>query len=192
MEIKIIYPQKNALKLQRHTIISWAKWPFLFAAYICPILNIAIGGPAWSVVVVWSLRIVWSFTFSPELVEVNRISLLVKLIVNASLLLIFINAFLYPGWAVEVVPIVCFSGLAGSGILFFTDIDRQKQNMMPMLVLIIVSIISSISGLIIWGKEESIWSLALMGAFAVALLIAGVAVLGNDFIREIKRRFHTK
>lgn len=173
-------------------MIYWAKWPFLFAAYICPILNLVTGGPAWSVIVVWSLWIVWSFSLSPELVEINRISLFVKLITNSAILLIMIDVLLSPGWAIEVVPIVCFSGLAIAGILFFTDIDRQKQNMMPMLMLIIISIISSISGLIILRQEDSKWALAVMGAFAFALLVAGAAVLGSDFIRDIKRRFHTR
>ena len=192
MKIDITYPPKSARKLGRHHIIRWTKWPFLFAAYICPIINIATGGPAWSVIVVWSLWIVWSFSLSPELVEINRISLFVKLLTNSCILLILIDVLLAPGWAVGVVPIVCFGGLAVAGVLFFTDIDRQKQNMMPMLILIIVSIISSISGLIIWGQEERRWALALMGAFAFALLVAGAAVLGSDFVREIKRRFHTK
>ena len=192
MKVEIVYPPKSARKLQRHDIINRARWPFLFAGYICPILNIATGGPAWSAVVVWSLWIVWSFSFSPDLVEVNRISVFVKFIINASILLILIDVFLSPGWAVGVVPIVCFSGLAVAGALFFTDIDKQKQNMMPMLMLIIISIISSVSGLIIWGREEGAWALAVMGAFAVALLAAGISALGNDFIREIKRRFHTK
>ena len=196
MEIKITYPERSdkgfRKQFQRHKVISWAKWPFLFAGYICPILNIAIGGPAWSVIVVWSLWIVWSFTFSPDLVEVNRISLFVKSITNASILLILIDVFLAAGWALEVVPIVGFSGLAVAGALLFTDIDRQKQNMMPIITLIFISLISSVMGHIIWRDEEEKWALAVMGAFAFALLAAGIAVLGYDFIREIKRRFHTK
>jgi len=196
MEVKITYPTRSEQgfrkQFQRHKIIYWAKWPFLFAAYFCPILNILTGGPAWSVIVVWSLWIVWSFTFSPELVEINRISLFVKSVTDASLLLIMIDVLLSPGWALKVVPIVCFSGLAVAGILFFTNIRKQKQNMMPMLMMIVVTLISSVSGLIIWRQEEDKWALAVMGAFALALLIAEVAVLGNEFIREIKKRFHIR
>jgi hypothetical protein len=192
MKIEITYPPKNAREFQRQDLIDLAKWPFLFTAYICPILNIVLGGPAWSVVVVWSLRMIWSFTFSPGLVEINRISLFVKFVTNASILLIMIDVLLSPGWAVLVVPIVCFSGLAVAGTLFFTDIDRQKQNMMPMLMLIIISFFASIPGIIIWRQHDGLWALVVMGAFALALLVAGAKVLGNDFIREIKRRFHTR
>ena len=192
MKIEITYPPKDAKKIRRHKIIEWAKWPFLFAAYICPIINIVTGGPVWSVIVVWSLWMVWSFSLSPDLVEINRISLFVKFIANSSILLIMIDFFLAPGWAILVVPIVCFGGLAIAGALFFTDIDRQRQNMMPMLVLIFVTLIASISGIIIWTQHNGLWALVVMGAFALALLVAGVAVLRSGFIRELKRRFHTK
>jgi len=195
MEVEITYPTRSEQgfkkQFQRHKLIYWAKWPFLFAAYICPILNIVTEGPPWSVIVVWSLWMVWSSTLSPELVEINRISLFVKSVSDTAILLIMIDVLLSPGWALKVVPIVCFSGLAIAGILFFTDINRQKQNMMPMLMMIVITMISSVSGLIIWSQEKDNWPLAVMGAFAFALLIAEIAVLGNDFIREIKRRFHT-
>lgn len=192
MKIEITYPKKGERKLNRRDIINWAKWPFLFAAYICPVLNIAIGGQAWSVIVLWSLWILWSFTFSPELVEINRISLFVKLVANAAILLILIDVLISPGWAVGVVPIICFGGMTVAGTLFFTDLDRQKQNIMPMHTLTIVSLIASIVGMVIWREHEHLWAIALMGAFALALIVAELVILGNDFIRDVKKRFHTK
>ena len=194
MKIEIIYPPKKDRKLQRRDIIEKAKWPFLFAAYICPIVNIATGGMAWSVVVLWALWMAWSFIFSPDMVELNRISLFIKFIVNSCILLFLIETLLAPGWAIEVVPIVCFSGLVIAGVLFFTDIDRQKQNMMPILLLSVVCIVGAVVGLIVFRNEslaESLWALVVMGAFAFALLLGCFMVLGSEFIREIKKRFHT-
>ena len=78
-----------------------------------------------------------------------------------------------------------------SGVLFFTDLERQKQNMQPMLLLIILSLIGSGVGLPVW-QEESRWALAVMGMVALVLLIACIATLGSDFLRELKRRFHVK
>ena len=174
----------------RQDVIAGAKWPFLLAAYICPILNIFFGGPAWSLVVLWSLWIVWSFFFSPHLVEFNRISQFIKFIVNAAILLILIDVLLSPGWAMEVVPLVCFGGLVVAGTLFFTDLDRQKQNMMPVLLLSAISILSSAIGLIVW-RQGNRWTLVIMGAVAIAFLAACFIAMGGDLIREIKKRFHT-
>ncbi len=156
-----------------------------------PILNLCIGGKAWSVIVIWSLWIAWSFVFSPDLVEYNRISQIVKLVADASALLIIIDLLFSPGWANEVVPLVCFSGLVVTGALFFTDLDRQKQNMMPMLWMILISIISALISFS-FCMEESGWALVLMGAVAIALLYACYSVPGRDLIRELKKRFHTK
>jgi hypothetical protein len=195
MKIEITYPAGKERKLQRRDVIDRAKWPFLFAAYICPIVNIATGGAAWSVIVLWSLWIVWSFVFSPDMVELNRISLFIKFIANACVLLILIDILLAPGWGMVAIPIVCFGGLAVAGVLFFTDLERQKQNMMPMLLLTGVSILGAVIGLIIWRNEslaDSLWALIVMGAFAVALLTGSFMVLGKAFIREIKKRFHTE
>jgi len=190
MKIEITYPLKKERKLRRQDVIARAKWPFLFTAYICPVLNIFFGGKAWSIVVLWSLWIVWSFLFSPNLVELNRISQFIKLIVNAAILLILIDVLLSPGWAMEVVPLVCFGGIVIAGTLFFTDLDRQKQNMMPVLLLSVISILSSVIGLIVW-RHGSRWTLVVMGAFAIAFLAACFVVMGNDLIRELTKRFHT-
>lgn len=191
MKVDIVYPRPGREQQLHRRLAGLLQWPFLFAAYICPILNLVTGGRAWSVIVLWSLFIVWSTAISPALVEYNRISQFIKLISNACILLILIDRLLSPGWAVEVVPIVCFCGLAVAGILFFTDLERQKQNMLPLLLLIAVSLLCAVVGLILW-REESRWALAVMGAFAFALLFACACTLGPDFVRELKKRFHTQ
>ncbi len=191
MKLKNTYPPAEKNRLNRKTVLGMVRWPFLFAAYICPIINLLTGGKAWSVIVLVSLYTVWTLVLSPDLVEYNRISQFIKLIVCSCVLLLCIDIFLTPGWAIEVVPIVCFCGLAISGVLFFTDMERQKQNMLPMLLLIFFAIAASITGLCFW-REESRWALGLMGAFAAALLIACIATLGNDFLRELRRRFHIR
>lgn len=191
MKVDITYPRQSGRGLQLNQIRNWIRWPFLFAAYICPILNLCAGGKAWSVIVLWSLWMAWSLVFSPDLVEYNRISQIVKLVADASALLIMIDLLLAPGWADEAVPLVCFSGIVVTGTLFFTDLDRQKQNMMPMLWMILISIISVIISFSFWTRENG-WPLALMGAVAAALLFACYFVLGRDLLRELKKRFHTK
>ena len=191
MDIKITYPTVEKKKLQRRKLLEFARWPIGFGGYICLVMNLVTGGKAWSLIVCMALYMVWTLILSPDLVEYNRISQFIKLITCSCILLGMIDIFLAPGWAIEVVPIVCYCGLAVSGVLFFTDLERQKQNMLPMLLLIGVSLIGAVVGLSLW-HEESRWALAVMGAFALALLVACVKVLGADFRRELKRRFHTK
>ena len=100
----------------------------LAAAIASVLVNWATGGKAWSLIVLMSLYMVWTLVLSPDLVEYNRISQFIKLITCTCILLTLIDVFLISGWAVIVVPIVGFGGLIVAGILFLTDLERQKQN----------------------------------------------------------------
>lgn len=191
MQIDIVYPEKTKEALQRSRVLKLARWPFLFAAYLCPIFNLYFGGRAWSVVVLWALWMVWSLLLSPDLVEYNRISQTIKLVEYSCVLMILINVFLSPGWAAEVVYIVCFSALIVTAVLFFSDLNKQRQNMLPMLLFIAISIAASIVGLTLW-KGKSMWPAMLAGVLALALALACYSVLGRDFLVEFKKRFHTK
>ena len=189
MEVKIPYPAVERKKLQRQDVIRWGKWPFLLATVVCTVVNIATGPPAWCIIGAWSFWAVWSFLISPALIEYNRISLWIRFISSSSIMLVIIDTLFRSGWSILVVPIVLFGGLAMAGILFFTDLARQKQNMMPMLLLLATCLLSSISGLLL---SRTTWEVIVMGAFAFALLVACFIVLGNDFIQEIKKRFHVR
>lgn len=191
MKIKITYPKVAKEKIKRKKIIDFIKWPLLIAIIICPILNIVTGGKAWSLVVLMSIYMLWTLVISPDLVEYNRISQFVKLIAETSVLLTIIDVFLVSGWGVETISILNYCGLIIAGILFFTDLERQKQNMFPLLFLIFFSIISSIIGLSVYHKEDN-WALAVMGGIAIILLIAIITVLKDYLINEFKKRFHTK
>lgn len=191
MKVELTYPHIEKRRLTRRAIIDGAKWPFLLAAYVCPIINLWCGGPAWSVIVLFALWVDWTAMFAPTMVEYNRISQPIKLIIDTCILLVLIDVLLSPGWAVKVVPIVCFGGLMLAAVLFFTDINRQKQNMMPLLWLTLLALIGSIVGLILW-RQDTGWAMIITCASAFALLIVYISVMGEELLRELKKRFHTK
>ncbi|MDO4341169.1 MAG: DUF6320 domain-containing protein [bacterium] len=190
MKIKITYPEVAPEKVKHQKLINFIKWPLLSAVIICPILNIVTGGKAWSLVVIMAIYMLWDLVISRDLVEYNRISQFVKLITLTGLLLTIIDIFLVPGWAIEAVSILIFSGLIVTAILFFTDLERQKQNIFPFLFLILLSIFSSIIGLSFYHQEDN-WGLAVMGSIALILLIAINFVLKDNIINELKKGFHT-
>lgn len=191
MKVEITYPPVSRRKFQRKKLLEIVRWPCLAAAVACPAVNLITGGRAWSVVALMALYMLWTLVLSPSLVEYNRISQVIRLIACSCILLGLIDWLLAPGWVLTVIPIVCFGGLAVAGTLFYTDLERQKRNMGPMLFLILASIAGSALGLTLW-REAWRWTLWVMGALAVALLIACAATLGSDFRRELKRRFHVK
>lgn len=191
MKIKITYPKVSPKIIKHQRLINFMKWPLLIAVVICPIINLINGGKAWSLVVLMSIYMTWDLVISRDLVEYNRISQFVKLITLTSLLLITIDVFLASGWALEAVPILIFSGLIVTSVLFFTDIERQKQNIFPFLFLILLSIFSSIVGLSFYHEKDS-WPLTVMGAVALFLLITLSITLKENIINELKKGFSVK
>lgn len=191
MKIKITYPKVSPKIIKHQRLINFMKWPLLIAVVICPIINLITGGKAWSLVVLMSIYMAWDLVISRDLVEYNRISQFVKLITLTSLLLITIDVFLAPGWALDAVPILIFSGLIVTSVLFFTDIERQKQNIFPFLFLILLSIFSSIIGLSFYHEKDS-WPLTVMGIVALFLLITLSITLKENIINELKKGFSVK
>lgn len=191
MKIKITYPKVSPKIIKHQRLINFMKWPLLIAVVICPIINLITGGKAWSLVVLMSIYMAWDLVISRDLVEYNRISQFVKLITLTSLLLITIDIFLSPGWALDTVPILIFSGLIVTSVLFFTDIERQKQNIFPFLFLILLSIFSSIVGLSFYHEKDS-WPLTVMGEVALFLLITLSITLKENIINELKKGFSVK
>ena len=190
MDIKITYPPVSKRQKRLAILTEILRWLALIACIVCPVVNLCIGGKAWSIVVIMGLYMLWTLVLSPDLVEYNRISQFIKLILCACVLMGLIDYFLAPGWALDVICIVAFGALIVCAILFFSDLQRQKQNMMPMLTLILLCLIGCATGVGIW-REQAGWSIFVMGGIALALLIACIFVLGKDFVRELKRRFHT-
>ncbi|MGE4342588.1 MAG: DUF6320 domain-containing protein [Bacilli bacterium] len=167
------------------------RWPFIIGVFVLPIVNIFTGTPLWSIVAIWSMWIVWSMLFSPQLVEYNRISNVVRLITNVAILLVLIDVFIASGWAIEVVAIVGFSGLGILSILFFSNLHKQRQNLFPMLLFIIVAIGLAITGIILW-RESTHWSIITLATTGGAFLLTTAIVLRKDLLNEFAKRFHIK
>lgn len=191
MKINITYPDVSKKNFQRRKFLNIMRWPFIIAAIACPIVNICIGGPQWSIVALMGLYAIWHLVVATDLVEYNRISQFIKATIYSCILMFLIDTFLISGWALDVISIVSFGSLIISGVLFYTDFNRQKQNMLPILYLIIIAIIWSFVGLFSALEMQS-WPLIVLGGIAILLLATIIITLRGDFIREIKCRFHMK
>lgn len=191
MKIKNTYPSVEKRKIQRRKVLSIVRWPFISAAVACTTVNLLVGGKPWFLIVLGALYMIWTTLLSPDLVEYNRTSQFIKMTVYICILLFLIEHYLAPGWALPVLPLVCCCGLTVTAILFLCDLDRQKQNMLPMLLLTLAAIGASGTSLCLMGKSCP-WPLTVMGALALAWLITFIALLRGDFLRELKKRFHVQ
>ncbi len=189
MDIEYIYPRVQKRKRFWDRFRFIARCCFMAAAYAAPIVNLCLGGRLWCLIVLWSLWLAWGL-ISPPLVEHNRISQTARLLFNVCVLLIIIDTVYSHGWGSFVIPIVCFGTLVLLGVLFLSDLTKQRQNVMPMVWLIIASLLGIISSLIGWPKMN--WPMIALGSTAFALLIVCVGILRKDLLTELKKRFHVK
>lgn len=191
MNVKITYPSVKKKGANRRKVVQIFKWPFIALAIASIIVNLLVGKPYWFTVAVFGLYAVWNLFVSTDLVEYNLISQSVKALLYACILCAIIDIFLSPGFALFVIPIISFSGLAICVILFLSNIRRQKHNMLPLINLIIISIVGSILALIFNHSTDNWPYIVLLGLSAVFLVTLGL-ILKQDFKREFQKRFHAK
>lgn len=191
MKINITYPEKSKIIFKRRRFLKVTSWIFILLAIASVIVNLSVGGVYWFPVALMGLYIVWDLFLNIDLIEYNRISQFIKATIYSCILMFLIDTFLVGGWALDVISIVSFASVIISGVLFFTDFNRQKQNMMPIFYLIIIAIIWSFVGLFSALEMQS-WPLIVLGSVTVLFLAVIIVTLRGDFIREIKCRFHLK
>lgn len=197
MNINITYPELSKKRATREKLIRILRLPFILLAFVCPVVNIAVGGPAWSVVSLFGLYMIWNLAVAIDLIEYNRTSQFIKFITYSVVMLILIDTLLTPdsSWGTTVIPIVTFSGLVVAAVLFFTDFERQRHNLMPLLIIDILCLLAA-AGMIIYIVESAVdmalWPYIVMGSVSLALLTSFAFTLKGGFIAELKRRFHAK
>ena len=197
MNINITYPELSKKRATREKLIRILRLPFVLVAFACPIINIAVGGPAWSVVSLFGLYMIWNLAVAIDLIEYNRTSQFIKFITYSIIMLILIDTLLTPDspWGTTVIPIVTFSALVVAAVLFFTDFERQRHNLMPLLIIDSLCLLAAV-GMIIYIVESTVdmalWPYIVMGSVSFALLISLAFTLKGGFIAELKRRFHAR
>lgn len=191
MLVKITYPEVTKCALHQRKLIHILRWPAGLAVYICPIVNIATGGVAWSLLVLFGIYLLWRFLLATDLVEYNRISQSSKLTLALCGAVGLVDILFSLNIALFVMPMLCFTGLCIASILFFTDLQKQKQNMLPMLFFLFICLIAGLLGVFLY-KANFAWIYTLLFTTSVGLLLSFIVLLGEDFLLEFKRRFHTR
>jgi len=191
MKVNITYPSKKSKNISRRRLLQILRWPFIGAALACIIVNICVGGKAWSAIAVVALFGIWKQIFAVDLVEYNRISQLIKSIMYIVIILALIDLLIVSIWAIGVLAIIGYSGLILSGILFLTDLKKQKQNMLPMFFYIVVALIASVVGFV-YADPSNLWTVIVLAAVSFVLLFVCIVVLRKEFVNELKKGFKVK
>ena len=188
MDFEIIYPKIKKKSIFMAYLRTICGLLFLAAAVACPIVNLAVGGPAWSVIVLWSMYMIWTILLKMPLVERNLISQGVRLLVMTGILLVLIDWLIVPGWAAFVIPNVVYTALIVLAILFFVNVSKQRHNVMPLLVVVALTVVGSVIALFVFSETR--WPMIVLAAVAASLLIVSIFILRTRLISEFRKRFH--
>lgn len=188
MNIEIIYPKVKKKTLFMTRLRQVLGLVFLAAVIACPIINLAVRGKAWSAVVVWAIFVIWNLVISPDVIEYSLIRQTSKAILFIAVLQILIDQLLVPGWAGFVVPICGAVALILMAIFFAIDVHTQKQNMMPIIWLILLSLL--FFGTTFIGWPELNWPMIVLGSVASGIALIGLLLFHKEIWLELKKRFH--
>lgn len=189
MNVNVVYPKRSIRRDVRRAFIYYGKWIFLLAGIISLVVNHIYHAFWWSPIVIWSLWSLWQLIFNPTLIGHNRTSIAVKASFNITILVGIIYV-VYPTWpGIEVAAMVVGTGLIISAVLFFSNISRQKQNVLPFLIFILITIVFASIALAFRRNEPLVWAIIVALSVAVAIFLSTIIILRINYFKELKKRF---
>lgn len=190
MNPKIIYPVPERQKMFYRNIRNLFRIIFLISGAICVLVNILVGGKAWSLIVVWSLFSFWRLVFSLRLVEFSIYSHAIKVTFYLFVMMVLIDRFLAPGWAETVVPIVMFAYLLVMFVLFFVTYDKKEKHLVSIMMLGAFNLATIPYSIHSWPIEN--WIAFAFQCASFLLFLVMIIVNWKDIIYELKVRFVAK
>lgn len=189
-DMNISYSKMKKGNLFMYHLRRILKWIFILGFIVCPIVNYFVGGPAWSVIVMVSIIFLWTTLLSPSVLEITSIGLVFRTGSFAIILTTLIGLLISPGWLGFVLPIIGFGILALSGILFFSNLHKHRNNIMPLIWEILIALVAF---LVLFFKFDKLnWPTITMGSLAAIMAITGLIAFHKEIWRELRKRFHTK
>lgn len=189
MNVKLVYPERNLKRDLRRYAIYYTRWLFIIAAVVTLTINIIYQHSWWSAIVIWSLWSLWQLLVNPTLVEHNRTSTAVKATINTTILIVIIYL-VYPDWpGIEVASLVVGGGLILSAVLFFSNVARQKQNVYPLLIFTVLSVVFASVALYIRRGAPLQWAMIVAISLAISIFLSTIIILRINYFKELKKRF---
>lgn len=191
MEIKLVYPPKKRIHKFWRVFCFIYNIIFVTSLFVCPTVNIIVGGKAWSVIVLFSEYLIWSSFISPSLYDLNRTSQSIKLLLNILILLILIDVLIKTGWGMLVIPIVSFVGLIACVALFFSDFERQKHNAAPFLLFSLLALGAGLFGIFAPSVDVK-WNFYVLAGLSFVTIIVSLILLRKTIWLDLKKMFNSK
>ncbi len=186
----IQYPKQKRSSLFMYTLRKILRMLSVMAMIACPLVNYLTKGPAWSIVAMVGIVFFWRAFLSPDILEFTSMGQVFRLGSFAIIETMLIGIFLSPGWIGFVLPIIAFGTLIVSAFIFVLNINKRKNNIMPLIWEVFLSLVAFLVLYLIMPRLN--WPTITMGAVAGAFAVIGLVMFHSAIWQELKKRFHTK
>ena len=190
MKRELCYPRYRAFSRAgqrgRRTLL------IVFAAgfLITLIVNLAVGGPAFCLVVLLSECVFWiAFAYRP-LVENSVVTKVTDVAIATCVLLMIVNWVTGGTWSDAVVGWIVFALMILVGCAFLLGLHTRKVDMMPLFWMILGSI--AVEASVLLGLIEFTWPALIACFIAVFFTVLGIIFYREALFSELKKRFHTR
>ncbi|MEA4998651.1 MAG: DUF6320 domain-containing protein [Candidatus Limiplasma sp.] len=188
MQVHITYPEIQAHSFWRRNHRELMRAVFVFAAYACAFINIALGGIPWALAAIGGMAVLWIAVFYKPLVENTAIKKITDVGIAACLYLFLLDEVLGGGWSALVVPIVLFADLIVAGTFFLAFFKKEKRNFLPLFELTLGGFVAILTGLVGWNKLD--WPLIVVGSVSMALVVLTAALHWKEIKVEFRKKMH--
>ena len=189
-ELRIEYSDKTKESLFLYKLRRILKLITFMGMLVCPIINYYTGGKAWSVIADVAMVFFWIEFLSPDILENNSIRQVFRIGTFAIIYNTLIGVLLSPGWLGFVLPIIGFSTLIVSVVLFLSNLERHRNCIMPLLLETLMALVGFIVANSI--EEKLNWPIITLGALSFTIAVLGLIVFHKDIWTELKKRLHIR
>jgi len=165
-------------------------WALVLLTAASVIVNICVGGRAWSIYVVLGAYINYRTFLHRTLVEAGNIRKFLSVIVSVCLLLIMIEVI--SGHDIDAVqfliPILLYAALIVAAVVYFVGFRSQKGHLIPLIIVIGLSLVCMTFSILMYRTMR--WSTVLMVSVAAGIILLGGLFFRKSILNELKKKIH--
>jgi hypothetical protein len=188
MQVHITYPELTNRSFWQRNSRELMRGLFVFIAYACGLVNIALGGVPWALAAIGGLCVFWIAFFYKPLVENTAIKKITDVGGSVCLYLFLLDWVFGGNWSGFVAPIVFFADLIVAGTYFLAYFKKEKRNFLPLFELTLGGLVAIFCGLVGWSRVD--WPLIVVGSVSFALVVLTVSLYWKDIKVEFGKKMH--
>ena len=188
MQVHVTYPELISHNFWRRNRRELMRGLFVFLAYACGVVNLAVGGKPWALAAIGGLAVVWIIVFYKPLVENTAIKKITDAGAAVCLYLFLLDGIYGGNWSGFVAPIVLFADLVIAGTYYLAYFKKEKRNFLPLFELSLGGLVAIFCGLVGWSRVD--WPLIVVGSVSLALVLLTIALHWKEIRVEFSKKMH--